>query len=572
MGGVVLLGVCVSRADEDARPVRPFLVAAAASVDRLLDDARQLLMMAGREEIADRVDAGLTALKQLRGIDRSRPLGGMLFFRPDRPEQPDVLLFVPVADVSQLLGTIQFGDDLRLEQTDQRDRLILTTRHKRIPVLLRDGFALFDPEGSDRLLDATLPRLPELLRTAGTPRDSVLRLHRDGFPDAILQELSVPLRREAEQDLARREDESAEEHAFRRQLVEGLVGMVETVLAEWQTVNVSVQLSPERAGLDVTGSMTFLAGGRVRQVIAEMQPGESPFATMWDADVPVSLALRGRLPAVWRALPREVAALLRPQLERELVRADEPTRSALLGLLAAFEQTLSVEGMDLCVQLVRGETARLVLLGGAVIAEPAQVADSVEQIARLAAQSRDVRSVELDIAPESGVSVHRLRPLKPRRQDERLYGPDAAIYLAVSHSVLWLAVGEDAALSKLLGVIGRGREQRSHGTLPLARPGFGERLTGAAEGNRPRATDRALLDVRVSAADWVELLQQIGGARRPELLALAEESLLDRETDEGRLRVGLGDAGLELQFTLERGYVRFLAKLAAARLKVPSGD
>src|SRR5690606_21415409 len=94
-----------------------------------------------------------------------------------------------------------------------------------------------------------------------------------------------------------------------------------------------------------------------------------------------------------------------------------------------------------------------VLLGGTAVADSDKLAVGFERLLPFAVDSSDIRAVEMNVARAGEIAIHRLCPQKLRKRDRRLYGENAAIYLAAGRGALWVAVGGDGAGSQLAETI-----------------------------------------------------------------------------------------------------------------------
>ena len=86
MAGLVILVLVSSgtpRAQgQDSGPqgsAAPLVIFNVASLDRLLGDVRYLFVAAGQNQINEQIESGIAGVNDLKGIDRKKPFGGMIF-------------------------------------------------------------------------------------------------------------------------------------------------------------------------------------------------------------------------------------------------------------------------------------------------------------------------------------------------------------------------------------------------------------------------------------------------------------------------------------------------------------
>ena len=103
--------------------VAPGVVVSIAKVNEHLDDVEHLMDAAGFGQMSGLVRMG--ASEYIRGIDLEKPLGALVFFNEESPEQPGVMAFIPVKDIEDVLDTLapfvdidEDGDDIILTMND----------------------------------------------------------------------------------------------------------------------------------------------------------------------------------------------------------------------------------------------------------------------------------------------------------------------------------------------------------------------------------------------------------------------------------------------------------------------
>ncbi len=108
----------------------PGVVISIAEVNEHLDDVEHLMGAAGFGQMSGLVRMG--ASEYIRGLDLEKPLGALVFFDEDTPEQPGLMAFIPVKDIEDVLDTLapfvdidEDGDDIILTMNDGTE---LTTR------------------------------------------------------------------------------------------------------------------------------------------------------------------------------------------------------------------------------------------------------------------------------------------------------------------------------------------------------------------------------------------------------------------------------------------------------------
>jgi hypothetical protein len=154
------------------------------------------------------------------------------------------------------------------------------------------------------------------------------------------------------------------------------------------------------------------------------------------------------------------------------------------------------------------------------------------------------------VATVGGVTLHRIVGKKVRKQDERLYGADAALYIGAGGPkacpALWLAVGGKNTPERVGEVLARVSQE-------------------APDGDASAPVPAAQLVLHLSS--WIGLAGT-GGNEREQRFVEAARLAFDNP-DEDTLRIELVPVGnvVRLRMTLDEGYVRLFALALADRLR-----
>ena len=126
----------------------PLVIFNVASLDRLLGDVRYLFVAAGQDQINEQIAAGIAGVNDLKGLDRTKPFGGMIFRAPGIPPRPVFVGYVPVSNIQELTQTIAGGDGPgQLKKIEgETDRYELVGREGNQQVILKAGYAFISAE------------------------------------------------------------------------------------------------------------------------------------------------------------------------------------------------------------------------------------------------------------------------------------------------------------------------------------------------------------------------------------------------------------------------------------------
>ncbi len=453
----LLLTLCLTlpaaAADEPAPartfPVKPVAVVAVASLDRLLDDVDYVFGSAGEPQVADIVRGFLANLNDLQGLDRARPIGVYLYFRPLESSEPQPVLFFPVADIDDLVRSVRLGNALHLKKTDRDDRLTLVTEDGELPVGLHEGYAFIDPVGKGRWLDARLPRPADLIGASLETDDAVLIVRSEGVPQALVQLAAAGVHEASLKESQQKPEESPQEHQLRRGVSNALFGIVKQFIQEAESLSVGMRLSSDTRQAELQARLVTDRGKELEGLLSAVSATSSQFSGLTSEPAPFTLASNWQLTPGGQELLLQGLDLVREQVHNEIGRADETIRQTADDVLDAIESSIAAGQFDGYLQIVGGPPDSFSLVGGVSAVDDQALAAGLERFLPFANESSDVAALEMNVGQPEGVAIHRVQPRKLRKQDQRLYGTEASFYVGAGHGAVWFALGEDVVLDAL---------------------------------------------------------------------------------------------------------------------------
>ncbi|GIT29361.1 MAG: hypothetical protein Ct9H300mP1_14070 [Planctomycetaceae bacterium] len=85
-----------------------------------------LFEASGQTQINEMIENGLAGANNLKGLQRTKPMGAMLFLAPGLPPTPFLVSYVPVANIEELIQTIGGGGNTVLRRVEgETDRFEL---------------------------------------------------------------------------------------------------------------------------------------------------------------------------------------------------------------------------------------------------------------------------------------------------------------------------------------------------------------------------------------------------------------------------------------------------------------
>ncbi|MBX3441278.1 MAG: hypothetical protein KF774_02640 [Planctomyces sp.] len=531
---ILALGTA-SRADaQNATP--PLAVAAIASIDAVLDDVDYLFDASGHPQYAQFVRGLVANLNELKGIDRGRPLGVMVFFPQTLGADPDAAVFIPVADIEQLKSTARLGNVISLEDDAQPGRLVLKTPEKSIPVRLEHGYA-FLSEKPDVLL-RTLPDPSSVMGDLLSRYDGAISLRREGIPVHLalmargtLDGLLASTRSQAQGGTETETQLVQDSLGFGGQIARALFEDTERLEAGWR-------LERDARSLVIEGAVVAGSGKpRIPNAFQSLAEGSPRFGALAAEAAPMGLVLHVNLPVELREMIGRALDLSQQKAEGETERGAAILLPHVRTLFSTLRRTAEAGQLDAVFQVVGGPPDHFTAIGGIALADGEPLARAVQAVLPFAQASPEGRKIDMNAMEIRGVAFHRVRGVAERPQDQLLYGEDAALLVGVAHDAIWFAIGGEEARDRLEEAMG---------------------ASGAADGDAGR-----LAAARLHLTDWLGLVRDEGDEAARQFRAVAQRAFPQPEDDQLEIAIAPVDRGLQLRITLEEGYLRMIGHAIA---------
>lgn len=294
----------------------PLVVAAVAGVDRMLECTETVGSAVERPGYPVLARGLIGSFGDLKGIDRTRPAGMLLYLDPGEVPQPGAVWFVPLSDPGVFRNGLMLGP-VQVEKPEAgTGRYHVRVAGRRMPMVVRRRYAFV------ALRAATLKRsFEEPVRLAGslTKRfDAALSVRLEHFPADLRHLLLDYLRAEHSERIEWRLYNPVE----RRRRIDELTkffDLLERVLADAKEATLGGRLD-DSGRLEAEFTLT----GRRESRLPLFRPS--------DVESPTPLTLTGRGAAILKLLPDELVSempLGRGLLDRAFRAGDDEFRVEL---------------------------------------------------------------------------------------------------------------------------------------------------------------------------------------------------------------------------------------------------
>ncbi len=535
--GLIAMGVpAVSRAQDNdadkpkARPAsQPLVIFNVASVDRLIGDVRYLFEASGQPQINEMIDKGLVGANNLKGLQRTKPMGAMLFLAPGLPPTPFLVSYVPVANIEELIQTIGGGGNTVLRRVEgETDRFELVGQDGNPQqIVLRGGYAFISQDAEN--LDQKFLDPAKLTKGLSARHDLAITLRLNTVPEVIKTTLLGTLRAQFNANMQQRDDEEDGPYKLRRNNEGNTLECLELLIAEGDRVTIGINASKENKNAILEILFEAKASGKWAKALKKIDSRPSYFAPLIDEKAPLSFSLSWKMDKREQDNTTDFLRILEPQIAAQL----EPVAPAVHNLFAALNKTAVTGHADAFFQYKVVPPERMALFGGLKVEEGKQLSAAVRSILSELQRNPEVAEMELDIDSHKGVSFHRLgsRAQAVSPANQRIYGGTPSVYVGTGPNVVWFSLGDSGSLDAAKEAIDK---------LATARAKVGNRQRGAP------------FQFVFNMTPWIDKLD----ADRP-FTRLVRQAF---QGGKDRLQVDVrpSDNGMRMQLKVEEGFLKLL--------------
>ena len=441
----------------------PVAIVTVAGLDRLLADVDYVFQTVQRKDITDLLRGLLGNVGNLKGIDRKKPFGVVLYLQPGFPPRPTPIVFVPVSSMDDLLKTLSLGPLNSHKVAGQTDRYEIVTPDRKFAMRLRKNYVFI--AGRADFLGGALPDPVGLTRSAAAMYDVSVSVNLTQAPPMARDMLRTLVLSRVASQRPRTEGESDRHHQLRRAMAERHRETVDMILKQATDLTIGWKLSSAKqiALLDVA-----LHAGRntpLTKRLNSVTAGGSLFTGLFaNRTVPLTAALSWMIDPAEGKLAVSLLESARDRFTAELSKAaarsgdkaeTERVRQQLIRLFEPLIGTARKRHLDAFIRVAGNPPGHFVLVGGVGLADgkefPTALDDVVKQVASLSGE----KDVQPNVLTFGGVSLHRIQLKKLSGSQRAFFGEKPSIYVGANRSILWFAVGGDEAPPALKKTIGQ---------------------------------------------------------------------------------------------------------------------
>lgn len=577
----------VQRTAEDPPIGYPLLVWSVASVEKSISDIGWMFKSIQREDMLDVLAGYLNVAGDLKGVDRKRPFGYVLFLITESlPPRPELVMYVPIENLQDALKTVSLSpfkprpvegrDDFYEGYVGEGDKPQMFIR-------IMGDYAFI--AGNNPMAEELLWNLPDMRRIfepLAARYDASLALRIKAVPEGVRTVFTTFLRTQAEIELQRKDNEPEASYLIRRANGLSVAEFLDQLIMQGEDITIGWNAQPDqhRGVFELTLNAT--PDSEFAKFLRDVAGKPSMFTPLRDEAAPLTVNIS------WSMNKREIKAgklvldAMRSELARELPEA-AIEGGALDQVFKPLHATFDAGHFDFFLQFTPVDVKKFAILGGFRLVGGqtfgtgfSQLVDHIaikaqKDLEAAGVGAREAVKIQARADSHQGVVLHRLTTPEADGDSTRLFGSPPEVNMGASSRALWFSIGGPEAVSKLKNamdtVLASPPVTREPGgnlpvqvtfrvapwlELPINRQEFNPNLESY---NSPTEEERQKLIEREK-----ERIVRVN-ARQENRRAMANEAF--KSTDSIRIEARPSENGLRTRIILDEGFVRMLGLLLA---------
>lgn len=422
----------------------PAVVVSLSNVDEQLKDIRYLMEAAGQGGMYGFL-VEPQANNFLKGIDRSQPLGALLYFSDDSPE-PNWLALIPVKNMDDVLDTLdqngievnESGSDVEMIGPDGS------------PIFLRKSGGYAAVSDDKEMLDMTPSNPVEALSAVSADFNFGAKLFVQRIPEGLREMAISGIENGYKEQMDNMDDEDLAE--LQAKNFEMQMEKMRSLINESEELVIGLNIDQEAKSLHLDAKMTGLDGSELARqsgLYGEAEP--TRFGGFLSDDAAMTLSATGKVDSTDADQLNKMVEQLRDMANKGMDRDNvsgpqrELAEKILEDVLAVVKQTIEEGTMDMGA-MANVDEGNANLVAGMVVADPARLEKSVKELVAVAkTELADKAQFNLDMGTHEGVRLHEIViDVSDEEGATKLLGGDKArIYLGIGDHAMYIGAGND---------------------------------------------------------------------------------------------------------------------------------
>jgi hypothetical protein len=500
-----------------------------------------MFQLSGRPDMTEMIQSFLgSKADDLKGLDRTRPLGVMIFLEDSLPPVPVQMIYLPVQNEADLIGTLRLGGEM-IRQTGEHD-YELGAEKSGNPVRIRveQGYAFVLPMGDEFLHGQSIPDPEVTTRGLSERYDVAISFDLRGIPPLIRNVFGSFFTQQSAAQMQQRDHESDASYQLRRAQAIGSLQWMEQLIRDGELVTLGLDSVADgrRAALELT--IQAVPDSPFAKTLTGMSGKSSSFSALLQDRDPLQIS------ASWMLDKREkesLTALLqsaRFELNTKVTEAAQPAVKELIDIAQATVDHGHIDGM---LKLHAYREQEFVLLAGLQVQGSEALGGALRSVATAMSEQNPDLKWSADAHRAQEISFMKLQLSRPSNGLKRICGGTPDLYFGTGRGTCWMALGCGGVPATLDHAVEAVRRDRSQASLP------------ATATTAPTTTTTAPFSLVVHAASWLKLPAR---RERNEARLEAFREAVSPEIDSVRLEITPQENGVRTTLRFEEGFVRLL--------------
>lgn len=464
----------------------PLAVLCVSGVERWLTNVDYLFATVEREELSDFVGGQMAKVNDLKGVDKDKPFGLLIFLRPGLLPQPYPVAFAPVKNLSDLIGTAG-GGPFKVKKIDD-SHYDLVSDQRTFHVKLQGDYAWI-AENTDQL-DYEFPTPAELTKSIVPRYDIGLEFNLTSVPEGMKHIFLDFLRASTETSIQQRDGEPDGAYQLRRLNALNILDDFEQLILHGERLTLGLAVDQKTKRVAIEGEVVSKPDSPLAKGLQAVAARPSYFANLVRDDVPLTFSMSWMMPAPHQKRlgeffdtaeqeassqftnvlagkePRE-AQTPPPAEPVPATSSGKPKRGAaarpkkpklpvpppIKDIFDSLRATASTGHLDFFLQFLadgpKDDPPKFTFIGGAKLSDGVKLAGGATEVMKQIEGKVKLTALELHKDSHNGVTFHRLVGPENDRGQELMYGGKPSLYLGLGPQAIWFAIGGPEALTHL---------------------------------------------------------------------------------------------------------------------------
>jgi hypothetical protein len=531
-------------AEESTSIDYPLVVINAASVNRLQDSARTMFEAAERPDMVEVVQRWTAnTLKELKGFDRTRPFGMMLYLRSGFIGAPIGISYVPITNLDDALETLAYGTGT-VSPVDGKGKYNDIRYGENFKIRTRQvGGYLFmvGPDGEDDTLDKIFPDPVKLTSRLASQYDFAVSLQIKNVPPTIKSVFIEYLKMSSQAELQQRDGEPESAYRLRRANGDTWLELADRILTQGEEITLGSKMDGGTRKAHVDFEISGTSDSKLAKFFQDMAGKRTHFGNLLTNPSTFTMSASWLLSEKQRPLLTSFFEAAKKDIAKETEKNNKQGINKLLDpLFKVLLASADVGHVDLIAQLVGTEPQKFALVAGARVVGsrnlPNQITDLLQFVKDNESDNDLLAKLEIGANEIDSLPVHRLEINPPDKPGQRMFGETAHLYFYASPQALWFAFGGDSAMDNL-------RDAVAQVALPQ---------------DPQQGRNRIPFMFVTHASNWLT----VASDEQPRAAEFNEQARASfkSENDAMQILVRPTDSGVRLRVEFEEGYIALMGR------------